>query len=37
MSIKTIALRTGFSSSRYFSKTFRDRLGLPPTQFRQKK
>jgi transcriptional regulator GlxA family with amidase domain len=35
MPIKTIALRTGFSSPRYFSKAFRDRLGLPPTQFRQ--
>jgi len=34
LSIKAVSLRTGFVSSRYFSKVFRQRAGLAPGQFR---
>jgi LacI family transcriptional regulator len=36
MSIKAVAARTGFQSSRYFSNVFRNRVGLPPGRFRGK-
>jgi LacI family transcriptional regulator len=34
LSIKAIAVRTGFHNSRYFSKVFRNRVGLAPGQFK---
>jgi LacI family transcriptional regulator len=35
LSIKAVAVRTGFGNSRYFSKVFRDRAGHAPGQFRR--
>jgi LacI family transcriptional regulator len=35
LSVKAIALRTGFANSRYFSNVFRRRVGAPPGQFRR--
>lgn len=34
LSIKAVAVRTGFRNSRYFSKVFRNRVGLAPGQFK---
>ncbi len=35
LSVKVVSARTGFGNSRYFSKIFRDRVGLAPGQFRR--
>lgn len=35
LSIKAVAARSGFGNSRYFSKVFRDRVGVAPGQFRR--
>jgi len=37
LSVKTIAARTGFRNSRYFSNVFRKRVGLAPGQFRNQR
>lgn len=34
LSVKAVSVRTGFGNSRYFSKMFRNRVGLAPGQFR---
>jgi LacI family transcriptional regulator len=35
LSVKAVSSRTGFGNSRYFSKMFRNRVGLAPGQFRR--
>jgi transcriptional regulator GlxA family with amidase domain len=35
LSITEIALATGFCSSAHFAKTFRNRYGKPPSDFRK--
>lgn len=37
MSVLDIAYRTGFSTSSYFTETFKDRIGCTPTQYRKNK